>query len=190
MIFTLRRRAGFTLIELLVVISIIAILVGILLPTLSAVRTRAKQVGCASNLRQIGLVLEMYLGDYDEYMPKASFMPAPFEPLSSDPSFNETMDAYIPLSDKQSRRVYECPGDDQVYAASGMSYYYRHRLGGRPRDENWMVRRLGLEDSQIVVMGDMDGGEFLLGAETIDVPFFHRERNLLYADGHVKGAGG
>src|SRR5690349_11848710 len=60
---------GFTLIELLVVIAIIAILAAILFPVFAGVKEKARQTACASNLRQIGTGVSIYVQDYDKTFP-------------------------------------------------------------------------------------------------------------------------
>ena len=67
------QKRGFTLIELLVVIAIIAILAAILFPVFARAREKARQTSCLSNVKEITLAVIMYLSDYDQVYPVASY---------------------------------------------------------------------------------------------------------------------
>ncbi|MGP1272364.1 MAG: DUF1559 family PulG-like putative transporter [Phycisphaerales bacterium] len=64
-----RFRCAFTLIELLVVIAIIALLIGILLPSLAAARATSKALMSTNNLRSLSLGMQMYADQQDAYPP-------------------------------------------------------------------------------------------------------------------------
>jgi prepilin-type N-terminal cleavage/methylation domain-containing protein/prepilin-type processing-associated H-X9-DG protein len=65
-----RRKSGFTLVELLVVIGIIALLISILMPALSAARSQATRLKCSANLRTIGQTMHQYANDNKGYIPR------------------------------------------------------------------------------------------------------------------------
>src|SRR5438445_4426743 len=96
-------RSGFTLIELLVVIAIIAILAAILFPVFAQAREKARQTGCLSNLRQVGLGLQMYAQDYDEVLP-TSVDTANFADPKAPTNFLGALIPYI-----KSKRIFVCP---------------------------------------------------------------------------------
>lgn len=123
------RRCAFTLIELLVSIAIIALLVGILIPTLSLARNRAQSSVCLSNMRQIGLAMLYYGGDYQDLIARASMtanMGPPLEPFKVRP-WGEAIVPYLLSWKKEGfsrydadaaevfgrlfRGVYRCPSD-------------------------------------------------------------------------------
>jgi prepilin-type N-terminal cleavage/methylation domain-containing protein/prepilin-type processing-associated H-X9-DG protein len=106
-------RPGFTLIELLVVIAIIAILAAILFPVFAQAREKARQGSCQSNLRQYALATLMYVQDYDEQFPMASYLGA-----GCVATFYWAVHPYV-----KNANVTQCPSDpeamDQVTMFAG-----------------------------------------------------------------------
>jgi len=69
----MKKKKAFTLIELLVVVAIIALLISILLPSLSRARELSKRLVCAANLKGIGTSFKIYANDNEESWPIAPF---------------------------------------------------------------------------------------------------------------------
>src|SRR3954466_15409184 len=65
------RARGFTLVEMLVVVGIIVLLVGMLLPVVTAAKRQARKAACEARLRVIGQALSIYLGENNDTIPQA-----------------------------------------------------------------------------------------------------------------------
>ena len=93
-----RHGSGFTLIELLVVIAIIALLAAITVPSLGHARRNALRMNCASNLRQIGMAVKMYLMDHNNVFP----------PVVEGADFGAIAAFYLPYLNGATA-VFRCP---------------------------------------------------------------------------------
>lgn len=105
-----RRRRGFTLIELLVVVAIIVILAGILFPVFKEGYRKAKIQSCLFNLKQVGVAMQQYAGDYKDKFPYGH---------NWDTGFDKIWPAYT-----KDRRVLACP-TDRTPNKDGLTLLYR-----------------------------------------------------------------
>jgi prepilin-type N-terminal cleavage/methylation domain-containing protein len=132
------KRPAFTLIELLVVISIISILASLLLPVLSSSKSSAYRANCLSNLRQIGLGLQMYVEDNNDHLPSCAMLPS----LNTNlPSIVTVLAPYL-----QAAEIWRCPVDRTLFPTNQTSYEWNEYLNGasysRPQDYSPATRAL------------------------------------------------
>ncbi len=204
----IRSSHGFTLVELLVVIAIVAVLVGLLLPAVNMARASARRTQCLSNLRQVGIAMELYLGTYKDIFPEIAIDP---KITPNKPTMLETLGPFI----EKNSDVLRCPSDTFVSVSStseetnsglggtesstglnfinpsnhferyGQSYEYNTRLAGEKRfkyaagyREKLKRKRDEKKLSEIRVMWDYQN--FHGPKET------EFNRNALYSDGHVE----
>ena len=103
---SLKAKSGFTLIELLVVMAIIAILAGILLPVFASAREAGRTTSCLSNMKQLGLTLEMYKKDHDQTYPQSYYYNNGATSANGYTHWSGLVSDYA-----QSNKIFVCPSD-------------------------------------------------------------------------------
>ena len=165
-------KSAFTLVELLVVISIIALLMGILMPALAGARRSAYKTACKQNLHGLALAFRMYLDENGNIMPVIVNMPSLHLSDVNEP-LPKVMAKYI-----SGKEALKCPADkydgknSSYWREEGSSYEYNTSLAGQRIENSRIAKRFGTNEV------------FLLK----DYSFFHGKANAvgsvmyLYAD--------
>lgn len=205
---------GFTLIELLVVIAIIAVLAAILFPVFAKARHKARQASCLSNLKQLGLAMTMYAGDYDERMPIAYYYSADW---SHEYAWDFALDwtGWPPSADlgligpyTRNGQINACPTfQGETWGRPHTGYAYNTTYIGHGQFEpvpgpaslaqiQSPADTVLLTDSAFLWAGAVAGNNYLRAPSDPAYPwvgpnvhFRHLEAaNVAYCDGHVKAA--
>jgi prepilin-type N-terminal cleavage/methylation domain-containing protein/prepilin-type processing-associated H-X9-DG protein len=188
-----RRRisvGAFTLIELLVVIAIIAILAGLLLPTLAGAQARVKGTRCLSNLKQLGMGCVMYAGDNNDRLPQSAHQGS---------SWIGRLAVYGLTN------VYRCPVDTNRVRATGYAindFLTPRPFGARDVDFSRLTSIPAVSETLHLgeARGDFDGADHFHFADSgsggfgtnayrgqVDAERHRGAANHLFADAHVEG---
>jgi prepilin-type N-terminal cleavage/methylation domain-containing protein/prepilin-type processing-associated H-X9-DG protein len=165
---------AFTLVELLVVLAIIAILAALLFPAVTRAKESGRGAACISNLRQIGVALQVYVDENQQRLPV----------MRDRASVVDTNAPSLPSVERVLRdqlgntNVLRCPSDRiQVFEQTGSSYSWNSLLNGQ-RAEDLKVLGMSFDPHAIPVFFDKESFHAARGPK--------KEVNYLYADGHIK----
>ncbi|MHC4536050.1 MAG: type II secretion system protein [Planctomycetota bacterium] len=199
------KTKAFTLIELLVVIAIIAVLMAILMPSLSAARDQAKRMHCVANLKTLSLAWFMYKDENDDNLVGGHTNPRQWVLRPSGDSIEQKLDAirngilfpYV----NDTVEVYRCPADMRI-KDPGQFAYRSFSIAGGANGEGWQgsyEQAIKYSDikrpaSKYVFLEDIDPRGFNTGSWCMNfspiswvdpLAMWHNERSTIgFADGH------
>ena len=170
------RYRAFTLLELMVAIGIISILAALILPTLARSKLSARATGCISNLRQVGMALQLYADENESHYPTMFDAPVGRDSAVTTnllPRVDQILISYL-----SSSNLLRCPADNRgLFEETGCSYAWNTLLNGQEINEPKLFNSR-FNRHNVPLFFDREA--------------FHRERgegrdvNYLYADGHVE----
>ncbi len=156
------------------VIGIIAVLAALLLPVLGKAKESARSTACLSNLRQIGIALQLYVQDNNNHLPTLGNAGATNNPATTNLALpNVVLSNYL-----GAQQVFQCPSDRQkIFENTGSSYWWNTFLNGQDAD-HLAIGPIQFDPHNIPVLFDKEA--------------FHKARgevrgvNYLYADGRIQ----
>jgi len=197
--------AGFTLIELLIVIAIIGILASMLFPVFSKARGKARQIACASNMRQIVMAIAQYQQDHDERtLPNHINERQVIRGLDQWVGWFDILQPWL-----KSYQVFSCPDNQRPTDESGFLLSINKRgcgdslLAGEGSSSFWYGHETQFDEpSETILLADWGGGtsastrnehrlcpHWHLGAQYVGLvhPSLHNAgNNYAFVDGHLK----
>lgn len=211
----IRRRPalGFTLIELLTVIAVIGVLTALALSSIGKVRESARRTGCASNLRQIGVLIHLHVQENRGRLPGPFWSAFGPYPNDSDRLLVSKLQPYVTnLVQLNGARphvpLFECPawalrvpaehqangrcyllGRNARLAGGGTAHPFGYpELGGNPGSNPLMINQLD-NPSRTMAISDLDavngGTSYASDPGVAPAPVHGQVRNELYFDGRV-----
>jgi prepilin-type processing-associated H-X9-DG protein/prepilin-type N-terminal cleavage/methylation domain-containing protein len=160
---------GFTLVELLVVVAIIAVLIAMLLPALNKARDSARTVVCLSNMRQLGLALDMYASENQDLYPPRPDDPAVIAASDQKQWWTRlsSMGAGKPLTKAElaKRPLFWCPSAERYVTPTDPAvtrhYGPNPYIGEFVPTAEWRNRRIVVpQPSELVLLGEQNYNGF------------------------------